>query len=623
MKTITVLLLLLSEAVLYAATPRRVYINPGHGSWGPNDRPCATIPYPMLSSTGRPDTCGFYESNTNMWKGYELARRLQADGYTVKLSRYGNGPYPYVAGASNAEDYNRALSEIAAEVDSWGSDMFISIHSNATTDGSITNYPLFLYRGSDAEECVQGSKDMCRAVWPYLVECMKSGLEFQNYYTSSTNIRGDWDFYHSHTTNSKGYDGYLGVLKHGTPGFLSEGYFHTYQPARHRALNPDFCYQEGLRYYRGIVNYFGTKADTKGYIMGVVKDNSQTMDGYNCYNYKSGTHDAYMPVNGATVRLRDANGAFVGMYTVDKKYNGIFVFNDLQPGTYYIDLKADGYATQQATTNRVVVKSNATSYPILYMAKGVTSDFETVDGTVTITSQGKGVVKYGDVEVREGTQKSKATPGEQAVFTLVPDEGSYLSGLTVDGRDVIQEVKAGTYTVDKVSSNIKLNATFTQNTYVVTMTIGGGGYAVLPDTVLTSVVFKYKVGHGDDLPVTLRPKDGYEVKDIKLNKVSVLSDMIDNVYTIRNITSAQKFNATFQVAAGINGNRTGVVAMTARTGRVEVSGAKVGNMVSVTDIGGNVVFRTRALTSDFYIDIPVAGVYVVRVGKHTAKLSVR
>ena len=30
----------------------RVYINPGHGSWGPNDRPCATIPYPALE-TGR------------------------------------------------------------------------------------------------------------------------------------------------------------------------------------------------------------------------------------------------------------------------------------------------------------------------------------------------------------------------------------------------------------------------------------------------------------------------------------------------------------------------------------------------------------------------------------------
>ena len=29
----------------------RIYINPGHGGWGPNDRPMATIPYPALSST--------------------------------------------------------------------------------------------------------------------------------------------------------------------------------------------------------------------------------------------------------------------------------------------------------------------------------------------------------------------------------------------------------------------------------------------------------------------------------------------------------------------------------------------------------------------------------------------
>ena len=27
-------------------TGKRIYINPGHGSWGPNDRPNATIPYP-------------------------------------------------------------------------------------------------------------------------------------------------------------------------------------------------------------------------------------------------------------------------------------------------------------------------------------------------------------------------------------------------------------------------------------------------------------------------------------------------------------------------------------------------------------------------------------------------
>ena len=35
-------------------TGKRIYVNPGHGSFGPNDRPMATIPFPNLSSTGMP-----------------------------------------------------------------------------------------------------------------------------------------------------------------------------------------------------------------------------------------------------------------------------------------------------------------------------------------------------------------------------------------------------------------------------------------------------------------------------------------------------------------------------------------------------------------------------------------
>ena len=45
-------------------TGKRIYVNPGHGSWGPNDRPMATILYPNLPTTGMPDTLGFYESTT-------------------------------------------------------------------------------------------------------------------------------------------------------------------------------------------------------------------------------------------------------------------------------------------------------------------------------------------------------------------------------------------------------------------------------------------------------------------------------------------------------------------------------------------------------------------------------
>ncbi|MFR0836837.1 MAG: N-acetylmuramoyl-L-alanine amidase, partial [Barnesiella sp.] len=232
----------------------RIYLNPGHGSWGPNDRPMATIPYPNLAETGMPDTCGFYESNTNLWKVLKLGKTLEKMGArheNIMYSRTANGPFPYVKGAVDAEKYNRNLSEICEEVDANNMDFFLSVHSNAASEGTNTNYPLFLYRGYDshADEYAQSSYEKATTVWPYL---KSNELDPMTAYATSMNIRGDIDFYHDSSdrvgSNGVTYTGYLGVLKHGCPGFLSEGYFHTYQPARHRALNSDYCGQEGIRY---------------------------------------------------------------------------------------------------------------------------------------------------------------------------------------------------------------------------------------------------------------------------------------------------------------------------------------------------------------------------------------
>ncbi|MEG1539790.1 MAG: hypothetical protein RR383_07580, partial [Muribaculaceae bacterium] len=97
----------------------RIYLNPGHGSWGPNDRPMATIPYPALES-GMPDTCGFYESNTNLWKVLKAGNTLEKMGVkheNIMYSRVKNGPFPYVKGAADASKFNRSLSEICEEVE--------------------------------------------------------------------------------------------------------------------------------------------------------------------------------------------------------------------------------------------------------------------------------------------------------------------------------------------------------------------------------------------------------------------------------------------------------------------------------------------------------------------------
>ena len=392
-KTLLIMAACVVSIAMFATdlTGKRIYINPGHGSWGPNDRPNATIPYPNLASTGMPDTCGFYETNTNLWKCLELRDRLEAAGAFVMMSHTKGGPWPYekvngeypdytyehYKSLPDYEKYNRPLLDIADEAEANNMDYFISVHSNAATDGNTVNYLAYFYRGqTDGTHVVPGAVDMCKASWYHAFECRSmDGLEPNNYDTrdpeTSKHILADMNFYGSSydatlPSSGKTYTGYLGVLHHGVPGFLVEGYFHTYQPARHRALNPDYCKQEGIRYYRGIVDYFKAEPETKGYILGTVKDEHNAFV-HELYKYAPNTNDQYAPLNGAVVTLSKESGEVVATYTVDQNYNGLFYFPDLEPGTYKLDAVADGYKPLHRKYQTVVVEANATSYPFLFL----------------------------------------------------------------------------------------------------------------------------------------------------------------------------------------------------------------------------------------------------------------
>ena len=392
-KTLLIMAACVVSIAMFATdlTGKRIYINPGHGSWGPNDRPNATIPYPNLPTTGMPDTVGFYESNTNLWKCLELRDKLEAAGAYVLMSRTQSGPWPYemvdgdypdytrtaYQALPDYEKYNRGLLDIADEAEANNMDYFISVHSNAATDGNTVNYLAYFYRGTTTgEHVVPGAVEMCKASWYHAFECRSmDGLEPNNYDTrdpeTSKHILADMDFYKSSydatlPSSGKTYTGYLGVLHHGVPGFLVEGYFHTYQPARHRALNPDYCKQEGIRYYRGIVDYFKAESETKGYILGTVKDEHEAFV-HELYKYAPNTNDQYAPLNGAVVTLSKESGEVVATYTVDQNYNGLFYFPDLDPGTYKLDAVADGYKPLHRKYQTVVVEANATSYPFLFL----------------------------------------------------------------------------------------------------------------------------------------------------------------------------------------------------------------------------------------------------------------
>ena len=125
-------------AVVMTASAAKIYVNAGHGSWTSECRNMLLINYPSYG-----DTLGFWESNTNLWKSLYLEKKLKDAGHTVKMSRYYSGG----TGQLESSPYDKALHVIAAEANAWGPNYFISVHSNAHQDGTVTNYPLFIHRG--------------------------------------------------------------------------------------------------------------------------------------------------------------------------------------------------------------------------------------------------------------------------------------------------------------------------------------------------------------------------------------------------------------------------------------------------------------------------------------------
>ena len=354
------------------ASATKIYINPGHGSWGSNCRPMATINY----AAG--DTLGFFESNTNLWKAFALEEKLKAAGFSVKMSRRASG-------GSGTNEYNKALSTIVSETNNYGADYFLSIHSNAGpdgSDGSFANYLVLIYRGTTGSPTIKNSDKMAKASAARLYDIFYTtpknkngggGPEPTTYYSpSNPRIVGDYSFYGYH----------LGVLgTNNCPGFLSEGYFHTYSPARHRALNPDWCREEGIRYYRGIMDYFGKAKENVGYILGYVRSKTEKFSHTHYIPYPS-SNDIYKPINGAKVVLRNDQGEVIkcncypyvkrmlknqDYYTTDHNYNGIFMFENLAPGKYTVSVHANGYKDYTGT---VTVTADKTTYPEIFLEKG-------------------------------------------------------------------------------------------------------------------------------------------------------------------------------------------------------------------------------------------------------------
>ena len=527
----------------------RIYINPGHGAFDAGSRPMGTVKHGANNAYNdvNNDTTNFFESNTNLQKGLAMLEKLIEYGVpfdrtknqenanphrvgaaldlsqNIVMSRVKSGVAPayldYTTHETPAETdyYDRALSEVAAEVEFNNFDIFVSIHSNAATEGTNTNYPLFLYRGTDSEEGNVGSVAMSKACWPHLY---KLGHQQWTYYSlTNTNVRGDHSFYGSPGTatyqvssNSYVYDttdkfseyveatdstpayvkytGYLGVIKHGVPGFLAEGYFHTYQPARHRYMNWEVCHLEGEAYAKGLNDYFGWgKTEEKATIYGVVRDKNNKFS-HEFYNPNVSSNDKFLPLNNATVTLSKGE-EIVATYTTDDEYNGAFIFNDVEPGTYKLNYSHPAYEPAlEEYTAEFTVKAGDMYFPEAFLVDTAYVPPTIVYENYPDSTVGKGFNVFPNYEVKAKEYAPLATllEGKTVRRQIVRDDKLYVLALDEAKEPYI-------YLADLANDTV---ATLDMTPVV----MGGNGILKISDIALTAdhvlVASGFSLNHYDN-----------------------------------------------------------------------------------------------------------------------------
>ena len=331
LKTIVVLLVAVAGTMCINAQKAHVYINPGHGGHTSDDRNVVIAPY------AQGDTAGYYESNSNMWKGFAMMEVLKKKGYTTSISRVRN---------EQSDDLN--LSTIVELCNSSGADVFYSIHSNATGagDGYRINFPLGLYRGYTGQPKVKDS-DVIADILMKILLANKSTVWTQSNYQ----VSGDWTFYPSWGTQG------LGVLRgNNAVSMLSEGSFHDYIPEAYRLHNLDFCWVEGFNFSRAVDEYFGNTAD---YDLGIVTGNLRDDRMLRTATYVMHGDDVRQPIENAVVRLLNEAGEEVARTTTDDCQSGIYLFKYVAPGKYKVEASETEHFTQ---TKDIEVVANEPTY---------------------------------------------------------------------------------------------------------------------------------------------------------------------------------------------------------------------------------------------------------------------
>ena len=173
--------------------------------------------------------------------------------------------------------------------------------------------------------------------------------------------------------------------------------------------------------------------------------------------------------------------------------------------------------------------------------------------TLNISSSDGGTVYYNGTSIRNSTRYFDVEDESQVTITFQPDEHYRIKSIKTNGRDITASVRNNTYTIGNfvINTDVEVVFEYVPAECVINIISSGNGSVYYSNTSSdngTSVRDGFgstTITNGNNLYLTFVPDSGYKVYSAMVNNIDVVTDIVNNKFTVSNISENTTISVTF------------------------------------------------------------------------------
>ncbi|MDE6270826.1 MAG: leucine-rich repeat domain-containing protein [Muribaculaceae bacterium] len=226
---------------------------------------------------------------------------------------------------------------------------------------------------------------------------------------------------------------------------------------------------------------------------------------------------------------------------------------------------------------------------------------------LTVEIAGNGKVYGSSLDVIES---GSVFGGSQLSFLVLPEAGSRIEAITMDGEDAMDKLTGNKLTVQHNPVESVLSIEFATESEATLTVKGGDSYAAT-----------YTYTAGTAATVKIQPESGWKVSTVSYNGADVTDQLEGNIYVTAPLEGENSLNFVLEKK-----NPTGVDEVGAPDSEVRVSvwqntvtitGLEPGAQVSVHDVAGNMVYAGN----EHSLTLPAGQAYIISTPSKTFKVA--